>query len=71
MQWVTYLGSIYRRMLRGKPKPDTQARLKMPPPAPWGKEAPRSVLPRPPGAPARANFGTLKRRPFGRNRLRR
>ena len=33
--------------------------------------APCSVLPRPPGAPARANFGTLKRRPFGRNPVRR
>lgn len=40
--------------------------------APQGPpSAPRSVLPSPLGAPTRANFGTLKRKPFGRGPIRR
>lgn len=68
---IKYLRALGARLRRGKPKPETIARLKLPPAAPEVWETPRSVLPRPPGAPARANFGTLKRRPFGRNTLRR
>ena len=68
---ITFLRSLGERWRRGKPKPDAKARLNLPPPAPRVWETPRSVLPRPPGGPSRANFGTLKRRPFGRAPIRR
>jgi hypothetical protein len=68
---LKYLRSLGARLRRGKSKLDAKARLNLQPAAPEVWETPRSVLPRPPGAPARANFGTLKRRPFGRNTLRR
>jgi hypothetical protein len=71
MRIVQYVRSLGGRILRGKLKPDAKARLNLPPPTPVDLKAPRSLLSRPPSALGRASFGSLKRRPFGRNTLRR